>query len=189
MPREVDRGITKVSISELATEAGMARGTIYAHVPDIDRLFEEVAVQLAGDMTTRVVSGFAEVQDPAQRLAIGVRQYLRRAQEEPLWGRFMSRFGLSLTVMQTAAGSEALSDLRTGIASGRYRISHEQLPTIVAMLNGATLAAMLPVLDGHVTWREAGCDLAELMFVALGLDRGEARQLARCELPAVTNEG
>ncbi len=180
-----ERGVTKVNISELAAAAGVARGTIYSHVPDVDALFDEVAAQLAREMTERVVAGFAGVEDPAQRLSIGVRQYVRRAHEEPLWGRFMSRFGLSPTVIETVMGSEPLRDLQAGIASGRYVIAREQVPTMVALLSGGTLAAMLPVLDGHVTWREAGSDVAELMLVALGLDRSEARQLARCELPAM----
>ncbi len=150
-----DSGVTKVSISELAMAAGMARGTIYSHVPDIDRLFEDVAGQLAQEMTERVVAGFAGISDPAQRLAIGVRQYIRRAYEEPLWGRFMSRFGLSPAVMRSVMSSEALTDFETGVASGRYRIAPRQVSAMVALLAGGTLAAMLPVLDGHGTWRES----------------------------------
>lgn len=184
-----ERGVTKVSISELAAAAGMARGTIYSHVPEIDRLFEDVAAQLAREMTARVAAGFAGVDDPAQRLSIGVRQYVRRAHEEPLWGRFMSRFGLSTVVMQTVMGSEAVGDLRAGVESGRYRIAPEQLQAAVALLSGSTLAAMLPVLDGRVTWREAGSDVAELVLVALGLERGEARGLARCTLPPLVAGG
>ena len=180
-----ERGVTKVSISELAAAAGMARGTIYSHVPDIDRLFEDVAGQLAREMTERVVAGFAGATDPAQRLAIGVRQYIRRAHDEPLWGRFMSRFGLSPGVLQAVMSSEALTDFEAGIASGRYRIAPAQVPAMVALLAGGTLAAMLPVLDGHATWREVGSDTAELLLVALGIDRDSARALARSELPPV----
>jgi AcrR family transcriptional regulator len=184
-----ERGVTKVSISELALAAGMARGTIYSHVPEIDRLFEDVAAQLAHEMTSRVAAGFAGIDDPAQRLSIGVRQYVRRAHEEPLWGRFMSRFGLSTVVMQSVMGSEAVSDLRAGVESGRYRIAPGQLEAAVALLSGSTLAAMLPVLDGHVTWRDAGSDLAELMLAALGLERDEASALARCALPPLAAGG
>jgi AcrR family transcriptional regulator len=184
-----ERGVTRVGISELAAAAGMARGTIYSHVPDVDALFGEVAAQLACEMTALVVSGFAGVDDPALRLAIGVRQYIRRAHEEPLWGRFMSRFGLSPAVLQTVLGSEALSDLQAGIASGRYRIGREQLPAMIALLSGGTLAAMLPVLDGRGTWRDVGSDMAESILVALGLDRGEASALARSELPALSAGG
>ena len=178
-----ESGDTKVSISELATAAGMARGTIYSHVPDVGRLFEDVAGQLAQEMTARVVAGFAGITDPAQRLAIGVRQYIRRAHEEPLWGRFMSRFGLSPAVMRSVMSSEALTDFETGVASGRYRVAPSQLSAMVALLAGGTLAAMLPVLDGHGTWREVGSDTAELLLAALGVDRDEARALARSELP------
>jgi hypothetical protein len=48
---------------------------------------------------------------------------------------------------------------------------------------------MLRVLEGHVTWREAGSELAELMLVALGVDRAQARRIARGELPALGNDG
>jgi AcrR family transcriptional regulator len=177
-----ERGVTKVNISELATAAGMARGTIYSHVPDVDGLFEEVAAQLAREMTERVVAGFAGITDPARRLAIGVRQYIRRAHEEPLWGRFMSRFGLSPALTHALLASDAVADLEAGIASGRYRIGREQLAAMVGLLAGATLAAMLPVLEGRSTWRDAGSDTAELLLIALGLEPDEARSLARSDL-------
>lgn len=178
-----ERGVTKVNISELASAAGMARGTIYSHVSDVDGLFEEVAAQLAREMTERVVAGFAGIDDPAQRLAIGVRQYIRRAHEEPLWGRFMSRFGLSPALTQALLSTDPVTDLQAGIQSGRYRIGPEQLPAMVGLLAGGTLAAMLPVLDGRSTWRDAGSHTAELLLVALGLKRDEAQALARTELP------
>ncbi len=178
-----ERGVTKVTISELASAAGMARGTIYSHVPDVDSLFEDVAAQLAREMIERVVAGFAGLADPPQRLAIGVRQYIRRAHEEPLWGRFMSRFGMSTALTQALHGTDPIADFEAGIASGRYRVAPDQLPAMVGLLAGATLAAMLPVLDGRSTWRDMGSDTAELLLRALGLDPAEARSIARCELP------
>ena len=54
---------------------------------------------------------------------------------------------------------------------------------MVGLLAGATLAAMLPVLDGRSTWRDMGSDTAELLLRALGLEPAEARSIARCELP------
>ena len=179
-----ERGVTRVGISELAAAAGMARGTIYSHVPDVDTLFEDVAAQLAREMSQRVSSGFGAISDPAQRLATGVRQYVRRAHEEPSWGRFMSRFGLSHALMQAVLSSEPLADLLTGVESGRYRIAREQLPAMVCLLAGGTLAAMVTVLDGRATWRDVGSDTAELMLVALGLAPDEARAMARADLPS-----
>ncbi|MCU0967014.1 MAG: TetR/AcrR family transcriptional regulator [Burkholderiaceae bacterium] len=178
-----EHGVTRVNISELAAAAGMARGTIYSHVPDIEGLFEEVAAHLAREMNDRVGAGFSGIADPAQRLSIGVRQYLRRAHEEPPWGRFMSRFGLSHALLQSVMGGRPLADLVAGIESRRYALRQEQLPAMVGLLAGGTLAAMPPVLDGHSTWRDIGAHTVELMLVALGLGRDEAKSLAGCELP------
>jgi len=178
-----ERGVTKVNISELAAAAGMARGTIYSHVGDIDGLFEEVAAQLAREMIERVVAGFNGISDPALRTSIGLRQYIRRAHEEPLWGRFISRFGLSPAMLQALLASDPQADLQAGAESGRYRLRREQFPAMVGLLAGSTLAAMIPVLDGRVTWRDMGSDTAELLLIALGIDRAEARVIATMELP------
>ena len=175
-------GVTRVSISELAAAAGMARGTIYSNVNDLDGLFEEVAAQLVREMAERVTQGMVDIDDPAQRMAVGIRQYIRRAHTEPDWGRFMSRFGLSNASLQAVSSTDPIANLRAGIQSGRYRVTSEQLPAVVATISGATLAAMLPVLEGHGTWRDVGSDTAELVLVALGVTREEATALARSEL-------
>ena len=180
-----EQGATKVNVSELAAAAGMARGTIYSNVPDIDSLFEDVAAELVGDMVERVTQGFVGVEDIAHQLSIGVHLYIRRAHEEPTWGRFMSRFALSTASLQAVLTSDPAVNLRTGMESGRYRIRPEQLPAMIGMLTGSTLAAMVPVLEGLATWREVGSDTAELLLVVLGVDREEARTLARVELPVL----
>jgi AcrR family transcriptional regulator len=178
-----EHGVTRASITELAAAAGVARGTVYSHVPNVEGLFAEVAARLVEEMTARVAAGFGPVTDPAQRLAIGVRQYVRRAHDEPLWGRFMSRFGLSEPLLQAVRAGQPLADLQAGIDSGRYRIGREQLPAMLGLLAGGTLAAMLPVLSGHATWRDVGSNTAELLLVALGVEPAEARALATAELP------
>jgi AcrR family transcriptional regulator len=184
-----ERGATRITVSELATAAGVSRGTVYSHVPAVDRLFEAVAAELSQEMVDRVAAGFAGVADPATRLAIGVRQYIRRAHEEPQWGRFMSRFGLSPVLLGALVDSQAVIDLKDGIDSGRYRVDGAQLPAMVSLLAGATLAAMLPVLGGHATWRDIGAHTAELLLVGLGIDRAEARAIATMELPPLPPAG
>jgi AcrR family transcriptional regulator len=180
-----ERGDTHISVSALAAAAGVARGTIYTHVPDPDGLFEEIAGQLSAEMQERVTRSFDGIEDPAHRLAQGIRHFVRRAHEDAPWGRFLSRFGFNNRSLQHLWMGQATKDLMAGIASGRYLITPEQLPTVVAAVTGATLAAISLVLEGHRTWRDAGSETAELMLVALGIGRTEARRLATLELPAL----
>ena len=78
-----DKGVNQVNISDLAQEAGVARGTIYNNVESVEQLFRQVASQLSKEMHQRVSKSFVEVQDPAQRLANGIRFFIRRTHEEP----------------------------------------------------------------------------------------------------------
>jgi AcrR family transcriptional regulator len=87
-----EKGTSEGSVSDLAEAAGVARGTIYNNLDSTDHLFEQVASQLADEMNRRVVLSYADAEDSALRLAIGIRLYVRRAHEEPHWGRFLTHF-------------------------------------------------------------------------------------------------
>ncbi|POZ99211.1 TetR/AcrR family transcriptional regulator, partial [Pseudomonas sp. MWU12-2312b] len=80
-----ERGTIDVSISDLATEAGVARGTIYSNVKSMEQLFEAVAAHLSAEMHERVNKSFETLAQPAHRLANGIRFFIRRTHEEPQW--------------------------------------------------------------------------------------------------------
>ncbi|MBV8503313.1 MAG: TetR/AcrR family transcriptional regulator [Paucibacter sp.] len=177
-----ERGDTRVSVNDLALAAGVARGTIYNNVREPEALFEELAAQLGAEMLERVTRSFVGIEDPAQRLAQGVRQFVRRAHEEPHWGRFVSRFAFGSKSLHHIWVGQPVQDLMTGLASGRFDFPEAQMSSVVTLITGATLGAMFQVLEGHRTWRDAGAEAAELLLVALGLPRNEAHALSRAEL-------
>ncbi len=178
-----ERGIAHLTVSELAEAAGVARGTVYNNLGPTNALFEDIAARLADEMHERVVMSFAQVADPAQRLANGVRFFIRRAHEEPLWGRFMIRFTFGNQALQGIWAGPPEADLRKGLEQKRYRIDPDQLSSALAMIVGATLSAMMLVLEGHKTWRAGGADAAEFILRALGVAPKEAKKIASAELP------
>lgn len=180
-----ERGVSQVSISELAQEAGVARGTIYNNVETIDHLFTQVASQLSKEMHLRVSKSFADLQDPAERLANGIRFFIRRTHEEPHWGAFLNRFAMSDASLREMFYSQATADLLQGLQQGRYKFRQEQLIAVITLVSSTTLGAMFLVGEGIKAWREAGSDTAELVLKALGVSEAEARQLATTELPAL----
>lgn len=178
-----EKGVTQLNISDLAQEAGVARGTIYNNVETMEQLFEQVASQLSMEMHQRISKSFVGLDDPAERLANGIRFFIRRTHEEPQWGTFLNRFALSNASLREMFYSQATVDLLTGLRSERYRFRQEQLPTVISLIASATLGSMFLVIEGIKTWRDAGSETAELVLRALGISEEEARQLATTELP------
>ncbi|MEX3985525.1 TetR/AcrR family transcriptional regulator [Paraburkholderia sp. EG287A] len=178
-----EKGETQVSISELAHAAGIARGTVYNHVPSPEALFETVAARMAEEMHERVVASFVNISDPAQRLANGIRHFIRRAHEEPHWGRFLSRFAFSHDALQNMWSGPTMRDVLDGLEQGRYNFRSDQLHSVIAVIAGSVLASIVLVLDGHRTWRDAGSDTAELVLRGLGVEAEAARRYATTDLP------
>ena len=183
-----ERGVTRINASELAEVAGMARGTVYNNLSDVDGLFSQVAAQLSVEMTERIESSVGNIQDPAQRLANGIRYFTKRAHEDPHWGRFICRFSLSAPLLQEIWTGQAARDLREGLEKGRYVFQQEQIASAITLITGAVLGSILLVLEGRKTWRDAGSDSAQFVLTALGVPREEARALACMELPAIPSD-
>jgi hypothetical protein len=111
--------------------------------------------------------------------------FVRRAHDEPHWGRFLCRFGLSEQALQELWTAPAFTDVASGLEAKRFTIRAEQITSAVCLITGAVLTNCHLVVEGHRTWRDAGSDAAELVLRALGLPKKEARRLATGELPAL----
>jgi AcrR family transcriptional regulator len=188
-----ERGVTQVTVSDLAEAAGVARGTVYnnfgrASSGNVQSLFEEVATRLTTEMDARVAASVGATHDPAERLANGMRSFVRRAHEEPLWGRFLVRFGASSPTLRSLLAGAPTRDVLTGIERGRFDLRPDQVPSAVALASSGVLAAIWLVLDGIRTWRDAGADVAGLVLRALGVPADEARRLGAGDLPPLPSD-
>jgi AcrR family transcriptional regulator len=176
-----ERGLA-VQIDDVIVIAGISRGTFYNYFRTVEELFEHVAAEMAGDMGERVVSRLAHVEDVAVRVSNGIRHFCLRAHDERDWGLFLARFGLSAETLQTAIRETALRDIESGIACGRFRLRPDQAEGALALMSGATLAAIKLVVSGAETPLRAGQSVAELTLRAFGLEPAEAAALASAPL-------
>ncbi|MGW0035197.1 TetR/AcrR family transcriptional regulator [Gordonia sp. NPDC003376] len=179
----VEKGPTGVTFSELAVAANVARGTLYRNVGSIEDLFQKVVGSLSDDLHERVANSFVGIEDPAARLATGMRLWIRYAHENPTLGRFAVKFGLNEEVLRSWMAGPAKADLEDGISTERYQVSDLDVDSVVSLILGTTISAMWMVLEGHQTWRDAGAEAAELTLRALGIDPPQARTIARADLP------
>jgi AcrR family transcriptional regulator len=180
-----ERGHTDVSISDLAAEAGVARGTLYRQVASIDALFDQVRAEVAVELHAAnvAVMDAAGITDPPRRLATGIRMLVRGAHADPALGHFLARFALSDESLRTMLCGPPMADVVGGISSGRYPQADEGELSVASLIMGATVSAIWMVLEGHQAWRDAGTDTAALVLRALGVTPSEAREISREPLP------
>jgi AcrR family transcriptional regulator len=179
----VEKGTTQLTVSELAQAANVARGTLYRNIGSMADLFDRVVGEFSADLHQRVSASFDGIDDPAARLATGLRLWIRYAYENPTIGRFAVRFGLSEESLRAVMSGPPMRDINAGVAAGRYDLGSLSVDSIASMVLGATVSAMWMVLEGHQTWREAGSATAELVLRAMGIQAAEAREIAMTELP------
>jgi AcrR family transcriptional regulator len=177
------KGTTQLTVSELAQEANVARGTLYRNVGSVEDLFDRIVAEFSTDLHRRVAATFAGIDDPAARLAIGVRLWIRYAHEDPTMGRFAVRFALTEEALRAVMTGPPMQDISTGIAAGRYDIGAVSIDSIASLVVGATVSAMWMVLEGHQTWREAGSSTAGLLLRAMGIDPAEVQEICTADLP------
>lgn len=178
-----EHGDPEVNVSELASIAGVARGTIYNNIGDLNTLFTDVSGHVIAEMGTRLGLALNGITEPERRLAMAIRVFIRRSHEEPYWGKFMMRYALSNPSFEALLIGLPLHDVVLGLDAGRYTFRSEQLASVLAMVGGTVLSAMRMVQEGHKTWRDAGSDAAELVLRAMGLPATEAQTIAAAELP------
>jgi AcrR family transcriptional regulator len=184
----VENGGSAITVSDLADAAGIARGTIYNHVIEPRNLLGDVAAALSQEMLLRTEATMEGLTDPVERMATGVRLFVRRAHEDHNWGRFLVQFMLSHAALRGVMREPPSRDVALAVEAGRFKIVPTQIPSFVAMLTGTTIGAMNLVIRGEQTWRDAAGDAAEFLLRAAGIAAAEARRIARRELPPLAAE-
>lgn len=180
------RGCTDIKVSDLAEEAGVARGTIYSHVASIEDLFSDIAARKSEEMSLRVERRLSDVNDAARRIAFGIRWYIQAAHEDPEWCRFVTRFAFSAESLQHVLSGRPSQEISAGQSQGRFELKADQLQAAVTLAASSVIAAMVLVREGHATWRDAGGQCAFLVLRALGLDCAEAQSIAGEPLPQLS---
>ncbi len=131
-----EHGDPEANVSELASIAGVARGTIYNNIGDLSTLFADVSGHVTAEMGTRLALALDRVAEPERRLAMAIRVFIRRSHEEPYWGKFMMRYALSNPSFEALLIGLPLHDVVHGLEAGRYTFRPEQLASVLAMVGG-----------------------------------------------------
>ncbi|MCP4006195.1 MAG: TetR/AcrR family transcriptional regulator [bacterium] len=180
------KGSGAVTIQEITNEADVGFGSFYNHFESKAAIIETMmseAVESFGGALDRIAD---VVDDPAEILAASLRYGVRRAANDPDWGWFLVRTGLSPFHLRTGLSARLARDIRVGMEAGRLHVEDPEA-TFYAVA-GTVLALMAARMDGSVE-DEAPERAAILALNLLGIRNPEASEIAHRPLPAIEFPG
>jgi AcrR family transcriptional regulator len=176
------KGPAGITIDDVVVGAEVSRGSFYKYFPSTDALVREVAMQIANElieMAEPVVLGF---DDPAERVACGIRLVPRTALHHPVVAAFLVRLG-----WPDVRGPDILLDyLRRDLGQGIRQRRFTRMPIelglniVAGAVIGATHCMLAPDCERDFAEQTAAAALR-----ALGLEADEAKTISTRRLPAV----
>jgi TetR/AcrR family transcriptional regulator, fatty acid metabolism regulator protein len=176
-----ERGTTEVSMDEIATEAGVARSTVYVYFASRDELLQACVQSMYDTIKITIVDVFEDTAPPMDRLRAVLCGVLERIDESPAF------FRLAMATQATtgAAGSAAVGGalmmigldmmrllddiISAGMAAGLFRANLERDRAVV--LIGQQIYGALSVRAGDpdpVPIRQASDEICGFVLHGLG---------------------
>ena len=182
------RGVAAAGIQEIARVAGVAPGTVYNHFATREEIISALGMALISSLNERIVQSYAEVDDGAERMAIGMRRFLWLAQTSPQWTLLLLDLSATVPAMRQNIEPYPRADLRRGLAQGRFRCQIEDAALHMAF--GAVFEAMGHVARGAVADAPAYADeVVRMVLQGLGMRPAGAAAVVARPLPEFKGTG
>jgi AcrR family transcriptional regulator len=175
------RDASEIAFVDVADEAGVVHGTVYNYFRSREELFEAVAGSVAGEMSEEIAELYRDIEDGARRVSIGVKAFIRRAQEDRDWARAFLRVGAASARWSEVLTRHVLADLRDGERRGELRYESEQ--AALDLVLGTTLAAMRTVVEGRGRGKYEET-IVRVVLRGLGVAARRMERLATLPLPS-----
>ncbi len=169
-----DRGVEAVTIQDITDAADIGHGTFYLHFKTKGDVLGPVIERLAAPVHAQVDRAAAGSDDPARRMALGMRYLLRAIANDPLWSWY-AQSGMSFSELVADMGPVPRGDIANGLDSGRYAVADVAATT--SFIDGAIVGVVQALDDGQPADRLADTT-AELVLRVLGIPSDEAAQIA-----------
>ena len=169
-------------VEDITSKAGITRPTFYGHFSSLDELRSALTYEVMHEFLGQVKAILAQIDDPAERTAVAIRYYLKRALVDEKWARSMIIISIGGFLFGAETAQHALTTIEDGIRSGRFSVRSAVMGRDIVL--GTTFGAICSILRG-----EADLDGPEVIaahtLTALGVPLKKAREIATMPLPSL----
>lgn len=166
------QGVDATTIDEIVDLAGVAKGTFYNYFTDRADIARAVASSVRHELNAAVGELNRGIDDPAERIARGVRLFMACVAHNPVKTTMLARLYDSGAALDRHGNKHLLGDIRDGIAKGRIQVPGEE--AALHLVVGLGTIAMRHLLDagaGAEILRGQGYarDIATMLLRGLGI--------------------
>jgi AcrR family transcriptional regulator len=166
-----DKGVEATSVLEIVRAAGVSQPSFYNHFNSKDELAREIAADFFRNDRKAKLAVFAEVDDPAEAIAINAYRTLSIAKQDPViaWTLLKSETLRNLVI---SSKTDPLADMiEVGIQAGRFAPGNPH--TIALAIRGGAFAVIQDILNDTADADPYSC-YQELILRMLGLSPAES---------------
>lgn len=169
-------------IEDVCAKAKVSRGTFYNYFTGMDALTRALSKHISEDFDGAVHAAFETLPTFAERTCFAIRNYLRRAVEDPQWGWAMVNTSLGRPMYGEDIFQRVRETLQGGIDNGEFSLESADVGRDVLL--GTGLAATLTLLQGRAP--DSYCEtVAYRILLAVGVQQAVAAELVQRPLPAL----
>jgi AcrR family transcriptional regulator len=170
-----------ITIDEVVSEAGVAKGTFYSHFNDLEELAAAVADELIDAFDDLIQSKRLSISDPLVRIAFGCDAFLEQCLSDRGWASLASRMARSHPAVGQVLRGRLAEDLREAL--GESPRAGQMTPLGVEVVLGIVLQVAAAIGEGRFDDRIRP-EAAQCILATLGVGkRDAARVVARLARP------
>jgi AcrR family transcriptional regulator len=168
------RAIETVTVDDVVTEAGVAKGTFYVHFDDLQALTRAVADELIGTLDEFLQPQRQSISDPLMRVALGCHSFIEKGSGDPAWANVVARMAASWPSVGKVARSRLFEDLRLVFAEAPPRELSLELALEVVV--GILLQVLTAIGQGRLSADDSRGAIAAILR-AIGIGASEIRSV------------
>lgn len=177
-----EKGVDASVIDDVIRTAGVSRGSFYKYFATTHELMVAASVQLGNELLAAVETRVHEIEDPAERVAVGISLFIKTALAFPVFAKFTLSSGLEAAGPATLIYDYLPAHLEEGISRGRFT----RMPIEVGLdlITGSVLLCVARAVAGS----EGGArrhDVVAAILRGLGMSPAEAANIAKAPVPSL----
>jgi AcrR family transcriptional regulator len=178
-----EKGVGASVIPDVKALAEVSQGSFYNYFRSNEELLLAVSDELSGEMVGLIEEAVGDIEDPALRVATGMRCYLHLARKHVLLARFLAAAGLRVLAQQNSAFRYLPADLEEGQKRGDF--VDVPLDIVLDLIAGAGLVAIDRMARGR-TPKDLPEKIVAAIMRTLGLNAADAERITAVPLPKLT---